>query len=211
MNLRNRVFPLRRPDGESRRREVGLELGDPEARARFALRRGDFDGALEILMEAYGSAVYRFCRHMVGDADLADEVHQTTFIQAFADFGRFAGKSSLRTWLLGIARHRCLDAVKVRRRRERRFELAARLPERPCPVPGPAERLADRGRLEALAECLGNLGPRVRDAILMRFQQGLSYVEMGRLFGERPPAVRARVLRALPALRRCLEEKGAAS
>lgn len=210
MIFENRALPPRRPAGGAARGPIeGPGLDDPEARTRWLIRHGDFEGALEVLMEAYGNAVYRYCRHLVGDADLAEEVHQTTFIQAFDDLGRFQGRSSLRTWLLGIARHRSLDAVKIRRRREKRFELADPLPERPCPVPGPAEELSARSHLEALAECLGDLGPRVRDSILLRFQQGLSYVEMSLLSGEQAPTLRARVVRALPVLRRCLEEKGA--
>ena len=183
---------------------------DPEHRVRRALRRADAEGALEVLMEAYGTAVYRYCLHLLGDAELAEEVHQTTFIQAYDGLDRFLGKSSLRTWLFGIARHRCLDAVKIRRRRQRRFELAASVPERPSPVPGPEEQLSARSDLDALAECLATLGPRVRDSILLRYQQGLSYVEMGDLCGEQAPTLRARVVRALPTLRQCLEQKGAA-
>lgn len=206
----NPTLSFQRPLGHmAARSPEGLGLGDPEIRARDAISGGDFEGALEVLMEAHGSTVYRYCRHLLGDADLAEEVHQTTFIQAFGDLGRFRGKSSLRTWLLGIARHRCLDAVKTRRRREQRFPLLDALPERPCPVPGPAEQLSSRGHLDALVDCLAALGPRARDSILLRFQQGLSYVDIGRLSGESSATLRVRVVRALPILRRCLEEKGA--
>lgn len=184
-------------------------IDDPEHRARHALRRADTEGALEVLMEAYGTAVYRYCLHLLGDSELAEEVHQTTFIQAFDGLRGFLGKSTLQTWLFGIARHRCLDAAKVRRRRESRFELADTVPERPAPSPGPDEELSARRHLDALTECLANLGPQVRDSILLRFQQGLSYVEMSRLSGEQAPTLRARVVRALPALKQCLEQKGA--
>ena len=44
--------------------------------------------------------------------------------------------------------------------------------------------------------------------VLLRFRDGLSYPEMARACGERAPTLQARVARAMPALRRCLESEG---
>jgi RNA polymerase sigma-70 factor (ECF subfamily) len=46
--------------------------------------------------------------------------------------------------------------------------------------------------------------------VLLRFQQGLSYADIERLTGERATTLQARVVRALPLLRRCLEQQGLA-
>jgi RNA polymerase sigma-70 factor (ECF subfamily) len=172
-----------------------------------ALERADRDAALRLLMQAYGTAVYRYCRQMLGDGDLADEAHQMTFVQAYEGLARFAGRSSLRTWLFGIAHHRCLDLLKTSRRRDRRFQLTGELPDRPAPAETAEERLTNRSRVQALARCLRELAPHVRAAVLLRFQQGVPYEEMARLEGERPATLQARVARALPVLRRCLERK----
>jgi RNA polymerase sigma factor (sigma-70 family) len=183
---------------------------DPEHDAMAALARGSPEEALAVLMRAYGAAVYRYCRQMAGDEDLAQEVHQMTFVQAYEGLPRFGRRSSLRTWLFGIARHRCLDFLKMDRRRRRRFDQLADAPDLPgldCSV---EDRLAERSRARALADCLRSLAPRVRDAVLLRFQQGLSYPEIARLTQEKAPALQIRVARALPVLRRCLEEKGMA-
>ena len=161
-------------------------------------------------MRAYGTAVYRYCRQMVGEDDLAQEVHQMTFVQAHEGLPKFARRSSLRTWLFGIARHRCLDLLKMSRRRQRRFEPLEAAPEPPEPGGSVEERLAGRSVARALGRCLGGLAPQVRTAVLLRFQQGLSYPEIARLSDEKAPALQVRVARALPALRRCLEEKGMA-
>lgn len=175
-----------------------------------ALERGDHTAALRLLMQEYGAAIHRYCRQLVDDADLADEAHQMTFVQAFEGLGRFARRSSLRTWLFGIAHHRCLDLLKIHRRRQKRFPLMDELPERPAPVETSEDHLAARSRIGALGECLRQLAPHIRAAVLLRFQQGLTYEEMSRLEGERPATLQARVVRALPVLRRCLERKGAA-
>jgi RNA polymerase sigma-70 factor (ECF subfamily) len=172
-----------------------------------ALEEGDRDTALRLLMRDYGPSIYRYCRQMLGD-DLADEVHQMTFVQAYEGMARFAGRSSLRTWLFGIAHHRCLDALKISRRREKRFHPLEGLSDRPASAETAEDRLAGRSRVRALERCLRELAPRVRAAVLLRFQQGVTYEEMARLEGERAPTLQARVVRALPVLRRCLERKG---
>src|SRR5262249_39612715 len=81
---------------------------DPDADV-LALVGRDTRVALHHLMQRHGRAVYRYCRIALGDAVLADDVHQQVFIEAFRDLPGFAGRSTLRTWLLGIARHRVLD------------------------------------------------------------------------------------------------------
>jgi RNA polymerase sigma-70 factor, ECF subfamily len=184
----------------------GLATGETAILA--ALDRADRDAALRLLMQEYGTAVYRYCRQMLGDGDLVDEAHQLTFVQAYEGLARFAGRSSVRTWLLGIAHHRCLDLLKISRRREKRFQLTDQLPDRPAPAETAEDRLTARSRVQALARCLRELAPHVRAAVLLRFQQGVTYEEMARLEGERPATLQARVARALPVLRRCLERQG---
>ena len=75
---------------------------DPEQEARDALARGDRESALAALMRDYGSPLYRFCRQMVADPDLAQDVHQTTFLQAFEGLASFGGRASFRSSLVGI-------------------------------------------------------------------------------------------------------------
>lgn len=200
-------LPLRPPVMRSGPARPGPANG--EAAILAALEWRDRDAALRLLMQEYGAAVYRYCRQMLGEGDLVDEAHQMTFVQAYEGMARFAGRSSLRTWLFGIAHHRCLDLLKTSRRREKRFPTGD-LPERPAEGETAEERLAARSRVQALAACLRELAPHVRAAVLLRFQQGVTYEEMARLENERPATLQARVARALPVLRRCLERKGEA-
>jgi RNA polymerase sigma-70 factor (ECF subfamily) len=187
---------------------AGAETTGSEGEILSALARGDREAALRLLLREYGTPVWRYCRRMAGDGDLADEAHQMTFVQAYEGLPRFAGRSSLRTWLFGIAHHRCLDVLKISRRREARFAPLDGLPEPPAPAATAEDRLAAASRVRTLGRCLRELAPHVRAAVLLRFQQGITYEEMARLEGERAPTLQARVARALPVLRRCLESKG---
>src|SRR5262249_505662 len=143
--------------------------------ALAALERGSPAEALAVLMRVYGSAVYRFCRQMMADDDLAQEVHQMTFIQAYESLAPFGPPPSLRRSLFGTARRRCLDHLKMGRRRRNRFDPLDTAPDLPEPVPNMEDLLAERARGRLLADCLKSLAPRARDTVLLRFQQGLSY------------------------------------
>jgi RNA polymerase sigma-70 factor (ECF subfamily) len=161
-------------------------------------------------MEAYGEAIYRVCRRMVADADLAEDVHQLTFVQAYAGLEAFADRSSLKSWLYGIARHRCLDAVSSRRRQLRLVSAVPELPDAVDPQADPEAGVAETGFWKGVQRCLEELAPRARVAVLLRFHSGLSYPEMAEACGERSATLHARVARALPVLRRCLEGWGIA-
>src|SRR5688500_7054932 len=173
----------------------------PEEEARAALARGDREGALTVLMLAYGRDLHRHCYQVLRDRDLADDVHQTVFIEAFRDLERFEGRSSMRTWLYGIARHRCLDAMKIGARWRRRFVRVEPLPEPADERPRADQALVARGELGALVDALGRLQIDARIAVLLRYREGLTFEEIGAVCGERAATVQARVARALPKLR----------
>lgn len=188
--------------------EGGDEGPSAERSLLAAIDSGDRDAALNELMKAYGRAVYQYCRYMVEDAHLADDAHQLTFIQAYQDLSSFQRRSSVRSWLFGIARHRCLDLLKSRRRWYQRFQPLDELPRPPRVEGGEDERLIARGLAKALEECLRRLAPQVRAAVLLRHQQGFSYAEMAQALGKRAAALQMCVARALPVLRGCLQKQG---
>jgi RNA polymerase sigma factor (sigma-70 family) len=186
-----------------------------------ALARGDHAAALTSLMQGHGIQIHRFCVSMLGDQSLADDVHQAVFVQAYEGLAGFRsegfrGEGTWRAWLFGIARHRCLDAARARKRWRWRFPLAsdpASMPGRDA-IADAAERAehveqagANDPRSRALRDCLRTLAPHVRVAVLMRYEQGLSYDEIARMCRERAPAIQARVARALPVLRDCMVAK----
>lgn len=172
------------------------------------IERDDPDKALREIVQRYGTAVYRYIRQMVGSDDLADDVWQTTLLQVHRDLHRFAGKSSLRSWVYGIARHRSLDAIKSRGRRRRRFVLDQDAMDEADDMPAADERLSDRQLVGALEGCLEELDPQTRTVLLLRFEQGFSYNEIATVCRMRSDALRARVSRAMPKLRACIEGKG---
>src|SRR5262245_43498550 len=135
------------------------EKPDAEGAAREALRGGRAREALSILMDAYGDRLFRFCHSVVGDPELAAEVHEKLCLAAHESLAESPAVDSLVGWLFGIARNRCLDVLKVRRRWLARFQLGRSEPDSADPGPPADHRLAARERQHALLECLGELAP----------------------------------------------------
>jgi RNA polymerase sigma-70 factor (ECF subfamily) len=59
----------------------------------------------------------------------------------------------------------------------------------------------------ALEHCLDELAPSTKSAVLLRFREGLGFEEMAVLSDEKAGTLQARVARALPVLRKCLERR----
>lgn len=175
-----------------------------DAEIEAARSAGDKRRALTLLMSRHGDAIYRFAVAMTRDRDLADEVRQQVFVEAYRDVGNLAAGSSLQRWVFGIARNRCIDAVNARRRWQERYKNAP--PKEPEQAAGTPDRDLERGRIaRILVACLARLAPAVREAVILRYQQDLSYEEAAAIAGDPPGTLRQRVARALPLLRKCVE------
>lgn len=181
---------------------------DSEAAVHEALARFDYKRALTLLMGLYGKAIYNYCRHMLGNATVAEDAQQTTFAQAYADFPRYERRSPLRQWLQGIARHRCLDMLKAMHREKKHVEHPETPPDVETNEPSAEEQLHIGSFGKHLARCLGQLEDKVRDAILLRFMEQMSYEEMAKVTGMRAATLQMRVARAMSGLRKCLEASG---
>lgn len=184
------------------RNRTAAEAPREDADIELLIERGDGHRALAVLMERYGERVYRFAYAMTRDQTAAEDVRQQVFVEAYRDFGRFERRSSLRTWLFGIVRHRSLDSAKIRRRWWRRFKNDP--PEEPELEPPDL----DRGRMaRMLAACLEQLAPAAREAVALRYIEELAYEEVAAITGDLAGTLQQRVGRALPVLRRCIDSK----
>lgn len=177
-----------------------------------AIARGDAKEALYLLTPAYSEQIYQYCLAMLGDPTLADDVAQRVFLEAYRDIKdlRVHSRSSIRSWLFGIARHRALDAAKARKMENERL-VAYKAAETIDSAPPPDELLeaarTNVRKSEALEKCLARLAPPIREVLLLRFRDGLTYEEMAEICGEKPNTLRIRLVRALGVLRRCLEHQ----
>ena len=146
--------------------------------------------AAAALVRATQSDVWRLCAAL-GDAGTADDLTQETYLRAFGSLHRFEGRSSVRTWLLAIARRVCADAVRTRRRR--RLTMVrddAGLAE--VPAPGGPDPV---GESAGVADLLARMDPDRREAFVLTQLLGLSYAEAADVAGCAVGTIRSRVAR----------------
>ena len=76
---------------------------------------------LTIELETHRRYLLRVARLELRDAELAEDVVQETLVAALAGRDGFSNRSSVRTWLTGILRHKIIDAIRQRQRQPRAF------------------------------------------------------------------------------------------
>ena len=152
-----------------------------------------------VQLEAHRAALTGHCYRMLGSAVDADDAVQETMVRAWKNFGRFEGRSSLRTWLYRIATNVCLDALADGARRARPIEDGPRgttedqLEARPRthwlePIPDaraipadadPAEKIVLRQSIRlAFVAALQHLPPKQRAVLLLAEVMGWSAAEV---------------------------------
>jgi RNA polymerase sigma-70 factor (ECF subfamily) len=131
--------------------------------------------------------VWRFVAGLV-DPGAADDLTQETYLRAFRALDGFEGRSSPRTWLLGIARRACADHIRAAQRRRR---LAATLASGPR-----ATAVPDHAGLVGAQDLLSRLPEDRRGAFVLTQVLGLSYEEAAAVEGVPVGTIRSRVARA---------------
>ena len=161
--------------------------------------------AAAALVRATQSDVWRLCAALV-DRAAADDLTQETYLRAFGSLHRFAGRSTLRTWLLAIARRVCADALRSRRRRRLTLVPDDAVLEA---LDGSADASGDRvGEGAVVGDLLGRLSPERREAFVLTQLLGLPYAEAAEVAGCPVGTIRSRVARARDDLVTALTEEG---
>ena len=173
-------------------------------------RQGD-DEAFTHLVETYQKPVYNLCYRMLGEPEAAEDAAQETFLKVYQNLARYDRERSFATWLLSIAAHHCID--RLRRRRfnsvsiDENEEGQTDIPDRFAP--DPESETAKRQEGERLHNCLQSLDPIDRAAVIMRYWQDCSEVEIAQALKLTVPAVKSRLHRARRALANLWDEKPA--
>lgn len=150
-------------------------------------REGD-EAAFRELTLRYGALVYAACLKEVRRPELAEDAAQAVFLDLARKAGRVRVRTTLVPWLYAASRLAARNALRAERRR----------PTVPLDdsVVAP-ETVSD----DALFQALDALSAPEREAVVLRFVQGLSLAEVGRAQGVSEDAARMRVQRALKRLR----------
>jgi len=153
------------------------------------------------LFDHFHEPVYRFVASRVQRPSDAEDLTQLVFVKALEALPRYEARGvPFGGWLFRLARNTVIDFVRTR---HEHAELDAAI-SRPAPDAGPAEIVAIRSDIEALAVALATLTDEQREVIALRFFAGLSAREVAEAMGKQEGTVRGLQFRAIAALRRRL-------
>ncbi len=168
----------------------------------FQAQQGS-DEAFTRLVEQYQTHVYNLCYRMLGEPEAAEDASQETFLRAYQHLHRYDRRRPFGTWLLSIAAHYCIDRL-----RRRKFTMTSvdqdedeggfELPDVDAPSPE-AETIYGEQR-QQMQRLLQRLDSVDRAAIVMRYWNDYSEVEIAESLNLTVSAVKSRLHRARRAL-----------
>jgi RNA polymerase sigma-70 factor, ECF subfamily len=171
-------------------------------------------------LERHRPYLLRFALLQLRDRSAAEDAVQETLLAAIQGASRFAGQSSVRTWLVGILKHKIIDGIR-RSAREQPADLRAdadgmedldayfaddgHFAEAPGEWASPERSLEERRFFEALERCLQSLPRKTASAFTMRELMGLETEEICKELGISTSNCWVMLYRARMSLRACLE------
>jgi RNA polymerase sigma-70 factor (TIGR02943 family) len=172
-------------------------------------------------VDNHGDVLFRYALLRLRDSPAAEEVVQETFLAALKSRDSFSGRSSERTWLVGILKHKIVDYIRRRIREhpaaeadtsdfntEEPFDGAGRWKT------GPARWRTDPAVAREMSEfqqvfntCMENLPERQADAFTLREMEELSSEEICKVLGISETNLWVMLHRARQRLRGCIDEE----
>jgi RNA polymerase sigma-70 factor, ECF subfamily len=184
------------------------DADDTELMTRFS-QLGD-RAAFEELARRWDRRVLAFLSKSCGDAEAAHDLRQEVFIRIYRYGASYDPRFRFTTWLFRIAANVLRDWL-ARQARDRELARSGQgkpdLPamDPPDPAPAQSERMMVAEADDALRAMLARLSPDERELILLRFDAGMSYREIGEIRHVPETTVKSRIYKLLGRLRRQLD------
>src|SRR5712691_4894594 len=171
-------------------------------------------------LERHRPNLMRFALLQLRERSVAEDAVQEALLAAVQGAERFAGQSSVRTWLIGILKHKIIDHIRRAAREhtieppeseggsddlEAFFANDGHFMEPPGEWASPERALEERRFFEALERCLQTLPKNTAAAFMMRELDGLETAEICKELGISPSNCWVMLYRARMSLRTCLE------
>lgn len=170
--------------------------------------------AFELLANRYHHQLVGYIRGFLKDNDQIYDVLQHVYLQLYLSLPILLRNGSLKGWLFRVARNRCLDEL---RKRRRRFEVPFSTFEREDGEEGlsPLEAIADPEPLPeemtesselhgSLHAAIVSLPPKLRSIVRLHCFRQLTFAEIGRTLNMPETTVKTYFYRSLLRLRRAL-------
>lgn len=156
--------------------------------------------ARDQLVRSLQDVWYRFCLGLLRNESAALDATQETALRFLRDLSKFDGRSSIKTWSLGIA----LNVVREIRR-SRATTGGEEPSDREDPTWSPAFRAERAEQIALVRQMLDQLPERQREALILRFFEDLSIDDTAKAMNAAAGTIKATVHQALRALKKKFE------
>lgn len=161
--------------------------------ATLAERAADGDvRAFEVLIRRYTPLLRAAARRTLGANDEVDDVVQDAFITAWQRLDSLHEPAKVRSWLLRIVSHRCIDRIRARRHHDDVTEIEVG----DDPAAGPERIIEARSRVDAVEQALDQLPEQQRRCWVLKEVLEHSYDEIAEELGVPTSTVRGLLSRA---------------
>ena len=169
-------------------------------------RTGD-QGAFDELVHRYEREIYNYLRRYLGNAEMAEDAFQGTFLQVHLKGSQFQEGRRFRPWLYTIATNQAID-LQRRNKRHRMVSLDGSANSQNDDLtslvdlfasrePGPVARLEADERKTWIREAVANLPETLRSAVTLVYYQGMKYREAAEILDIPVGTVKSRLHTAL--------------
>lgn len=164
-------------------------------------RSGD-PAAWERIVTCYTRRIYNLCYRFLGRFDQAEDLTQEIFLKVFRSLGSYRPESGqFLTWMISVGRNLLIDHYRQSKddrvtesiEEEGDFNVLNSIP---APQETPHIELERGERALMLRKALGLLAPQLREAVILRDLEELSYEEIGAILKVPEGTVKSRINRA---------------
>lgn len=162
--------------------------------------------AFEVLVRRYAGRVVHYCRKELGDPQHGEELAQEIWLSVWDHRHEYRAEGRFVVWLFTLLRNRIRNARRDRARRPvQTDDPAPVLAEAADVSPTEVDRLISGERRARLDRALEGISDQLREAVLLRFAEELSYEDIARVLDTNESTVRSRVFHGIRELRRRLK------
>lgn len=206
----NSLAPVVVPNGGRPVRHADTDTAGSDEELFARARRGD-EPAFAGLVRRYERELYGYLRRYLGDASLADDVFQNTFLQLYLKRDQYEPGRPVRPWLYTIATHQAIDALRRAGRHptvsleQQTGEEADGEPHRLLGLletrgPGPIDQVSTDEAREMVRQGVDALPDFLRKVVILAYFQGLPYRDVAEVLGIPVGTVKSRLHTALQRL-----------
>jgi RNA polymerase sigma-70 factor (ECF subfamily) len=158
--------------------------------------------AMQTLFVRHRVALYRWLLRLVGDEALAEDLLSNVFLDVWRHAAKFEVRSSVSTWLLAIARHKAMSALRRRTNDPLDDEIMAEIPDNADSAEVILQKQDD---IAVLRQCLTQLSPAHREIIDLVYYHEKSIAEVAEIIGAPQNTVKTRMFYARKRVTELLE------